>query len=46
MLDFKSARVIILSGPPAPKFICDAFVVSESVGDGGPADDIGPEATF
>ena len=28
--------MIILSGPFGPKFIADAFVVSEKVGDGGP----------
>jgi hypothetical protein len=29
---------MILSGPFGPKFIADAFVVSEKVGDGGPGD--------
>lgn len=30
--------MIILSGPSGPKFIADAFVVSENVGDGGPGE--------
>ena len=30
--------VIIFSGPFAPKFNADAFVASEKVGEGGPAD--------
>lgn len=33
---FKSILVIIFSGPFSPKFIADAFVASENVGDGGP----------
>ena len=28
--------MIIFSGPSEPKFICDACVASERVGDGGP----------
>lgn len=32
--------MIILSGPSGPKFIADAFVVSENVGDGGPGEDL------
>lgn len=35
-LIFKSARVIILSGPSIPKFICEAWVASDRVGEGGP----------
>lgn len=30
--------MIIFSGPLSPKFMPDAFVASENVGDGGPAD--------
>ena len=30
--------MIILSGPWGPKFMADALVVSEKVGDGGPGD--------
>lgn len=30
--------MIILSGPSGPKFIADALVVSENVGDGGPGE--------
>lgn len=30
--------MIILSGPSGPKFMADAFVVSEKVGDGGPGE--------
>lgn len=37
-LALRSARVIILSGPSGPKFIADAFVASEKVGEGGPGD--------
>lgn len=29
---------MIFSGPLTPKFIADAFVASENVGDGGPGD--------
>ena len=32
----RSALVIIFSGPSDPKFIADAFVASEKVGEGGP----------
>lgn len=31
---------MIFSGPPAPKFIADAWVVSENVGEGGPGDEL------
>ncbi len=37
-LAFRSPRVIILSGPLGPKFMADALVVSENVGEGGPGD--------
>ena len=37
-LALRSARVTIFSGPSGPKFIADAFVVSEKVGEGGPAE--------
>lgn len=29
---------MIFSGPPGPKFIAEALVVSENVGEGGPGD--------
>lgn len=35
VLCFKSARVIILDGPLSPKFIAEALVASEKVGEGG-----------
>lgn len=38
ILALRFALVIILSGPLAPKFIADAFVASEKVGEGGPED--------
>ena len=37
-LALRSALVMIFSGPSGPKFIADALVVSENVGDGGPGD--------
>ena len=37
-LALRSARVTIFSGPSGPKFIADAFVVSEKVGEGGPGE--------
>ena len=36
MLALRFALVMILAGPWSPKFIADAWVVSENVGDGGP----------
>ena len=35
VLCFKSARVMIFEGPCSPKFIAEALVASEKVGDGG-----------
>ncbi len=32
--------MIIFSGPSIPKFMADALVVSENVGDGGPGDEL------
>ena len=31
---------MIFSGPSAPKFIAEAWVASENVGEGGPGDDV------
>lgn len=33
---FRSILVIIFAGPCSPKFMAEAFVASENVGDGGP----------
>jgi hypothetical protein len=38
MLALRFDLVMIFSGPFAPKFIADAFVASENVGEGGPGD--------
>ena len=37
-LALRLALVIIFSGPPGPKFIAEALVASEKVGEGGPGD--------
>ena len=37
---------MIFSGPSEPKFICEAFVVSERVGDGGPSKRFCPPLTL
>lgn len=37
MLVFRFVRVMILSGPPAPKCVAEMFVRSDMVGEGGPA---------
>lgn len=32
--------MMIFSGPSAPKFIAEAWVASENVGEGGPGEDV------